>query len=132
MQRVPDFYNFNLNRMPSLCDKLGGEGAIAAVVDKFYEFMLADPHAASFFTKTDMPKQRKQQTAFLVKAFAGADHYNGKEMKTIHKDMKICSKDFNATWDHMEKALHHFNVAADLIAQVKKVFYSFEGDIRTV
>jgi hemoglobin len=42
----------------SLYERLGGEKAISAVVDKFYEFMLADPVVAPFFAETDMAKQR--------------------------------------------------------------------------
>ena len=40
-----------------LFERLGGEAAIKAVVDKFYEFMLADPITAPFFANTDMKKQ---------------------------------------------------------------------------
>ena len=44
--------------MATLCEKLGGEGAISAVVDKFYDFMLTDERVNAFFKNTDMAKQR--------------------------------------------------------------------------
>ena len=45
----------------SLYDRLGGQGAINAVVDKFYEYMLSDPITAPFFKGTDMKKQAERQ-----------------------------------------------------------------------
>lgn len=41
----------------TLYERLGGEGAISAVIDKFYKFMLADPTTAPFFANSDMKKQ---------------------------------------------------------------------------
>lgn len=45
----------------TLYDKLGGEGAITAVVDYFYELVLADDTVNHFFSNTDIEKQRKHQ-----------------------------------------------------------------------
>lgn len=96
------------------------------MVDKFYEFMLADPVVSHFFAKTDMEKQRKSQTAFIAMATGGGNHYTGQDMKTAHKNMKIGSKEFDATWGHLEQALKHFKVGEGLITEVKDVFYSVE------
>jgi truncated hemoglobin YjbI len=40
--------------MASLFDKLGGEGAISLVIDRFYEYMLDDPKIKAYFEKIDM------------------------------------------------------------------------------
>ena len=50
----------------TLLERLGGKEALGAVVDKFYDIMLADPIVAHFFKNTDMTKQRHQQKAFLT------------------------------------------------------------------
>lgn len=47
--------------MTSLYQKLGGKAAVSAVVDKFYELMLADQNVRHFFATTDMEKQRCRQ-----------------------------------------------------------------------
>lgn len=51
--------------MTALLTKLGGTEALSAVVDKFYDIMLADPVVNHFFKNTDMAKQRSSQKAFL-------------------------------------------------------------------
>lgn len=51
--------------MTTLLDKLGGTAPLGAVVDKFYDIMLADPVVSQFFKNTDMTHQRSQQKAFL-------------------------------------------------------------------
>ena len=63
---------------------MGGEGAISAVIDKFYEFMLADPITAPFFSQTDMNKQRQSQKAFISMVTGGPNNYHGMDMKKAH------------------------------------------------
>lgn len=45
------------------------DGAIAAVVDKFYNRIMADEKLTPFFSGVDMDKQRQKQTAFVTMAF---------------------------------------------------------------
>ena len=40
--------------MTALYDRLGGEGAISLVIDRFYEYMLNDTKIKGYFEKTDM------------------------------------------------------------------------------
>ena len=49
----------------ALLQKLGGQPALDAVVDKFYDIMLADPVVNHYFKNTDMTRQRSQQKSFL-------------------------------------------------------------------
>lgn len=115
--------------MTTLLDKLGGTAPLGAVVDKFYDIMLADPVVNHFFKNTDMTKQRSQQKAFLGMAFGGDVEYNGKDMKAAHKGMNIQQKEFDATWKNLKEALEFYKVKEDLIEEVKEVFYSTSGDI---
>ena len=61
----------------TLYDKLGGEAAITAVVDYFYELVLADDTVNHFFNNTDMEKQRKHQAKFFSFALGGAEPVYG-------------------------------------------------------
>ncbi len=79
----------------SLYERLGGEGAINAVVDKFYEFMLADPIVSPFFMNTDMEKQRKRQKQFITMVTGGPSLYEGTDMKSAHSKFKIGKKEFD-------------------------------------
>ncbi|WP_233258292.1 group 1 truncated hemoglobin [[Phormidium] sp. ETS-05] len=58
--------------MTSLFEKIGGEAAVEAAVDKFYVRVLADDRINYFFDGVDMEQQRKHQKGFLTFAFGGA------------------------------------------------------------
>ena len=110
--------------MASLYDRLGGEGAISAVVDKFYEFMLADPITAPFFATVDMKKQASRQKQFITLVTGGPNKYEGVDMKEAHKKFKIGKKEFDETWANLLKALGCFNVPEKEVNELKEVFYS--------
>ena len=63
--------------MNTLFTRLGGEAAVDAAVDKFYDRVLADDRINHFFKGIDMQQQRQYQKAFLTFAFGGASQYNG-------------------------------------------------------
>ena len=48
----------------SLFEQLGGEAAIDAAVDLFYQKLLADERVDGFFEGVDMKKQARMQKAF--------------------------------------------------------------------
>jgi hemoglobin len=55
----------------SLYDRIGGAGAVEAVVGLFYRKVLTDPYVSDFFDTTDMDDQRAKQKAFVTMAFGG-------------------------------------------------------------
>lgn len=115
--------------MATLCERLGGEEAIVSVVDKFYEYMLSDDRVSSFFKNTNMEKQRKAQAAFITMATGGPNHYQGADMKEAHAKFSIGHKEFDATWENLQKSLEDHKVKNELISEVKEVFYSVEEDV---
>ncbi len=123
--------------MTSLYDRLGGEGAIASVVDKFYDFILIDPKVNHFFSTTDMTKQRRLQKEFITLVFfnfifqvtGGPNVYEGKDMKEAHKHIKISQQDYDAIWGHLEASLNAHKVGSELIDELKTIFYSVQDEI---
>ena len=118
--------------MATLYNKLGGEPALKAVVDKFYEFMLADPIVNYFFESIDMNKQRQRQFQFLTLVTGGPNIYEGTDMKAAHAKYKIGKKEFDQTWKHLEDSLTFHKVDPALINEVKDIFYSVEKEVETV
>ena len=96
--------------MASLFDRLGGEPAISAVVDKFYEYMLVDPITKHFFETIDMKKQAERQKQFIILVTGGPNKYEGVDMKEAHAKIKIDQKAFDETWNNLNKALGDFKV----------------------
>ncbi|WP_276254963.1 group I truncated hemoglobin [Halomontanus rarus] len=115
----------------TLYERLGGEDAIAAVVDRFYERVLADDRLVGFFEDVDMQKQRAHQTQFLSAVAGGPVDYTGKDMQTVHADLEIRRSDFDAIATHLEQTLVEFDVDADERNAVLEAFGSYEDAIVT-
>lgn len=112
-----------------LYEKIGGEQAIAKVVDYFYELVLADDTVNHFFKNTDMEKQRKHQTKFISFALGGPNQYTGASMAKAHKGMNLQPVHFNAIATHLHDALAHFGVSEPDIDQVLTHVSSLKDDI---
>jgi hemoglobin len=115
--------------MSKLYEKLGGEEAIAKVVDYFYELVLADDTVSHFFESTDMEKQRKHQTKFISFALGGPNQYTGGAMSKVHEGMNLQPAHFDAIVKHLRAALVHFGVNEDDIAKALETVGSLRGDI---
>jgi len=96
----------------SLYDRLGGKGAIDAVVNKFTTDQLADPRLAKFYTKTDIPAWRGDLADLICQASGGPCKYKGLKMSQAHARKYITSDQFGWTAGHLVNALNHFKVTA--------------------
>ncbi|ELZ06482.1 globin [Natrialba chahannaoensis JCM 10990] len=97
----------------TLYDRLGGEDAIGAVVDEFYDRVMADEQVAHFFDDVDMQKQRAHQTQFISSVAGGPVEYTGGEMEAVHDGMGIDHDEFDAIATHLDDALGEFDVGDD-------------------
>jgi len=61
----------------TLYERLGGEEAIGAVVDEFYDRVLDDERVAHHFDDVEMAAQRTHQTTFLSAVAGGPIVYEG-------------------------------------------------------
>jgi hemoglobin len=113
----------------SLFERLGGEEAVSAVVEQFYELMLKDQRVSHFYEAADMGKLKCRQKDFITLVTGGPNHYEGTDMKTAHCKMSISSKDFDVTWENLENSLKHFSVEEVLIEELKAIFYSVQEEI---
>jgi hemoglobin len=95
----------------TLYEKVGGEEAIAKVVDYFYsELVLKDDAVKHFFEETDMEKQRSHQSKFISFALGGPNQYSGQSMEKAHQGMNLQPAHFKAIERHLHDALAHFGV----------------------
>ena len=106
----------------SLYDRLGGQPAVMAAVDLFYEKVLADELTRPFFAGLDMEAQTKKQIAFMTRAFGGPSEYAGRDLRTAHallvRDKGLSDRHFDAVAVHLESTLRDLGVARDLVAEV--------------
>lgn len=99
----------------SLYDRLGGKGAITAVVDEFVGRVAADDRINGFFAATAADPKRLMTFKHklvdqICEASGGPCKYTGKDMKTAHMGMGVSGADFNALVEDLVGALDKFNV----------------------
>ncbi|HEY0708069.1 MAG TPA: hypothetical protein VGG33_14795 [Polyangia bacterium] len=96
----------------SLYERLGGQAAIAAVVDEFVARVAKDARVNARFANTDMPRFRLLLTEQLCQATGGPCQYTGRDMKTSHAGMNISDAEFTAVVEDLKGALDQFKVPA--------------------
>lgn len=119
--------------MSTLYDRLGGEPAIDAAVDLFYDKVLADSRINHFFTDTDMARQRGHQKMFLSFAFGGMPNYSGKGMRAAHaplvERLGLNDSHFDAVVENLAASLSQLGVSDALIGEVAAVAESIRDDV---
>ena len=94
----------------SLYDRLGGQGAITAVVDDFVGNVAADNRINKFFAKTDVPRLKRLLAEQICAGTGGPCTYTGRDMKSAHAGMGITDAQFNALVEDLVKSLDKFKV----------------------
>lgn len=114
-----------------LCERLGGPAAIAAVVESFYERVLADPELRPFFDGVPMDVLRGSQTRFLVQALGGPSEYRGPSMRHVHARMRITDRHFALVAGHLGATLAAAGASPAVIDEVVAVVAPLAADIVT-
>jgi hemoglobin len=99
----------------SLYDRLGGRHPIALVVDDFVANVVADDRINARFKAlkpADVFRLRSYLANQICEATGGPCAYVGRDMKTVHKGMKITDAEWTATVEALDKALTKHKVAA--------------------
>jgi hemoglobin len=88
----------------SIYEAIGGEPALVAVVDDFYDRVVGDPQLESFFAGVNMPKLKGRQVEFFAAALGGPDVYQGPSMRDAHIGRGITQADFDKVAYHLTDA----------------------------
>ncbi|SKB00283.1 hemoglobin [Prosthecobacter debontii] len=94
-----------MSTLPSLYERLGGESAIAALIEAFYIRVLADPELAPFFRHSSMDRLRAMQTEFFCMALGGPIMYSGRSLGHIHHGRGISRHHFALFVGHLLETL---------------------------
>lgn len=116
-----------------LFERLGGQPAVEAAVDKFYDKLMADTKISPFFKDVDMKRQRAKQKVFLTYAFGGAPNYSGLSMRKAHEKLVtekgLNDSHFDAVAGHLQETLEELGVPKDLIGEVMTIVASTRNDV---
>ncbi|WP_336342842.1 group I truncated hemoglobin [Halalkalicoccus ordinarius] len=113
----------------TLYERLGGEDSIEAVVERFYEHVMADDLVNDYFEDVDMQRQIAHQTQFISAVTGGPVEYTGEDMRTAHEGMGITEPEFYAIADHLDAALAEFDVPEEDRETVLEEIASYEEAI---
>ena len=116
----------------TLYEQLGGEAAVNAAVDIFYQKVLSDYRINRFFDDVNMAQQAAKQKAFLTMAFGGPHNYTGEDMRKGHAHLVKLGLDdshFDAVIENLGATLVELNVPQELIAQVAAIGESTRNDV---
>ena len=119
--------------MSTLFERIGGDAAVNAAVDRFYTIVLADERIKHFFTGVDMKKQAGHQKAFLKYAFGGMPNYPGRSMRKAHErlvsEQGLNDSHFDAVIELLGASLQELGVENSLIAEVAAIAESVRGEV---
>jgi hemoglobin len=99
-------------------ERIGGGRAVSAVVDQFYESVLADPQLAPFFVETDVNRLKRHQVLLISQVMGGPADYDGRSLREAHDGMNISSDDFGRVVTHLVAALQQASVPDDVIGRL--------------
>jgi len=119
--------------MSSLLVRIGGEEAVKAVVDSFYDKVFSDPTLLPFFAKTDFVKQRARQTKFMIQFMDGKAPTANEYMRNAHRkyvdEMGLSNKHFDVVVSHLVKTMTEFKVPAELISEAGAALEALRSDV---
>lgn len=119
----------NMGAKTSVYDSIGGEPALVAVVDDFYDRVVADPDLAGFFAGTAMNKLKGKQVEFFAAALGGPQIYTGAPMRQVHQGRGIGQEHFDRVAGHLVAALGEAGVPDETISQIVGAIAPLAGDI---
>jgi hemoglobin len=119
----------------TLFDRLGGEKAVAKVVDDFFATVSKDPkvnadRGGKFkLDEAGAIEAKKKFVAFISSVTGGPIKYTGKNMKAAHEGMGITSDEFEAAGKHFAEALKKNAVNEEAAKALMDKLASFKADI---
>jgi hemoglobin len=113
----------------SLYERLGGRGAIEAVVKDFVAVVAADARINAFFVNTEIPRLEQMLVEQICAATGGPCTYTGKDMVTVHTGMKITDAQFDALVEDLVISLDRFQVGSTEQGELLGALGAMRGDI---
>ncbi|NOS76903.1 MAG: group 1 truncated hemoglobin [Nitrospira sp.] len=113
----------------SLYDRLGGKGAITAVVETFVGNVGGDKRINGYFASTDLVKLKMHLVNQICEASGGPRTYTGRTMKQTHAGMGVHDAAFGHLVEDLVAALDHHNVGKTEKDELLGVLGPMKSDI---
>ena len=113
----------------SLFDRLGGKGAVVAVVDDFVGRAAGDVRINAKFGRTDVPRLKAMLVEQVCEATGGPVKYTGRGMRETHDEMGVTAGEFDALVADLVATLNQFKVPTAEQQELLGILGSLRGDI---
>jgi methyl-accepting chemotaxis protein len=113
----------------ALYERLGGQAAVAAVVEGFYQRVLADAQLKPFFKAVEMKRLKSQQVDFFVQALRGPANYRGPDMRQAHAHLAIEQRHFDRVARHLAETLRSSGTDESDVNEVLNLVAPLAADI---
>jgi hemoglobin len=99
--------------MTSLYERVGGDAAIARLVDEFYLRILSDPELSTMFTGSPMSALTRMQREYFTAALGGPERYSGLSLREAHQGRGITERQYARFAEHLLDTLREVLHDAD-------------------
>ncbi len=116
----------------TLYERVGGNSAVAAVVNLLYDGIIKDPLLLPFFDGIDVRRQKSKLVAFLSTVFGGSTGYSGEDLRQAHGHLVargLSDQHFDAVADHLQSTLEELSVPATLVEEIMAIVESTRNDV---
>jgi hemoglobin len=113
----------------SLYDRVGGEPAIARLMDAFYDRVFADPELRPFFDGVSLDRLRRMQREFFCAALGGPVVYSGRALSEVHYGRGIRPRHLRLFLDHLLETLRGQEVSENDAYDVVSRIHVYADDI---
>ncbi|RXK46614.1 group I truncated hemoglobin [Halorientalis pallida] len=113
----------------TLYERLGGRDGIRAVVDDFYDRLVADEQLGLFFEGADMERLRRTQTDFLCEAAGGPETYDAQPVREAHRHVPFEPGDIQRAVELLAESLDAFDVPAEDAQAVVDAVAAYEDEL---
>jgi hemoglobin len=113
----------------TLYDRLGERDGIRAVVDDFYDRLVADEQLGPFFEDADVDRLRQTQTDFLCEAAGGPETYDAAPVREAHLHVPFTEAHVERAIEHLSDSLDEFDVPDDDAAKVVQAVAAYEEEL---
>ncbi|MFC4406297.1 truncated hemoglobin [Haloarchaeobius iranensis] len=113
----------------TLYERLGGREAIRAVVDDFYDRLIADDELGPFFETANMERLRRTQTDFLCEAAGGPETYDAEPVREAHLHVPFTPSHIQRAVELLYESLDAFDVPEEDADAVVQAVAAYEEDL---
>lgn len=113
----------------TLYERLGEREGIRAVVDDFYDRLVADDELGPFFENSNMEMLRRTQTEFLCEAAGGPETYDAAPVREAHLDVPFEPGHIERAVELLYESLEEFEVPEDDADAVVGAIAEYEADL---